>query len=183
MVRRQDLDEIASSGVVEAHRPADQRRRRPAAAVAKNLVAVADLLSLEVENPRRRRAGLASQVMSLALRDEREVPGSKQRRLGAVGLEQDLARRRHVEPHVPRHREQGQAPGRAQLRAAVEGPAHAQKVKGIRQRIGRRPRVDLLHRCEYAASCRHRPQSWTFEHESTSYSHRQSRSVPADWTY
>ena len=54
-----------------------------AAAVAEDLVALADELALEVEDPRRRRTGLAAQDVALAVRDEREVAGAEQPRARA----------------------------------------------------------------------------------------------------
>ena len=89
MIARQDLDEVAGGRVVEAHGAADQRRRRTAAAVAQDLVALADLLALELEDAGRGNAGLAAQHVALAVGDEPEIAGLQQRRLGVAGLEPD----------------------------------------------------------------------------------------------
>ena len=59
--------------MIEAYRAADQGGRCAAVAVAQDLVAVADDLALELEDPRGRRAGLAAQDVAFAVRDEREV--------------------------------------------------------------------------------------------------------------
>src|SRR5918993_3077956 len=59
--RRQDPEEVAGDGMVEAHRSADQGRRRPALAVAENLVAVAGVLEFELHDPRDGDARLAAQ--------------------------------------------------------------------------------------------------------------------------
>ena len=87
MIVRQDLDEVARGRVVEAHRAADQRRGRAAAAVAQDLVALADLLALEVEDPGRGDAGLAAQHVPLAVRHQREVAAREQRGVGLARLE------------------------------------------------------------------------------------------------
>jgi hypothetical protein len=65
---RQDPDEVARSGMVEAHRAADQHRGRATTAVAQDLVPLAGMLELEPDDVRRRDAGLASQHVSVAVR-------------------------------------------------------------------------------------------------------------------
>ena len=69
----QDLDQVARRGVLEAHGSADQAGRRAAPAVAEDLVAVADVLALEVEDPGRRSARFAAKDVALAVRHEREI--------------------------------------------------------------------------------------------------------------
>ena len=59
--------------MVEAHGAADQVCRRAALAVAEDLVAVRDLLALEVEDVGRGHVRLAAEGVTLAGRDEREV--------------------------------------------------------------------------------------------------------------
>ena len=58
--RGQQLHEVARRGMVEAHRAADRVVGRAARAVAQDLVAVADLLALEVQDVGRRHARLAA---------------------------------------------------------------------------------------------------------------------------
>jgi hypothetical protein len=71
--RRQHLDQVARRRMIEAHCPADQDRRRPATTVAKELVAVADELPLELEDSGCGRVALAAQDVSFTVGDEREV--------------------------------------------------------------------------------------------------------------
>ena len=131
--------------MVEADRAADQRGRGAAVAVAEDLVAVADDLALELEDPRGRRAGLAAQDVALAVRDEREVAAAQRARLGAAGLQPHLAGRDDVEPDVAGHGHQRQAPRRGQLGAAVERAVHAQEVERLPERVGGRPWVEGGH--------------------------------------
>src|SRR5829696_4488970 len=59
--------------MVKAHGAADHVDAVAAASVAQNLVAVAELLALELEDARRRRIGLAAQPVALAVGDERQL--------------------------------------------------------------------------------------------------------------
>ena len=68
--------------------------------MAKDLVSVADLLTLEFEDPRCARAGLASQRVPFTVGDEREVPAPKHPLLRLAALEQDLARDRDAWNHM-----------------------------------------------------------------------------------
>ena len=72
---RQSPDEVARGRVVEADGAADQPVGAPPLAVPEDLVAVADQLTLEVEDARRRCAGLTAEDVSLPVRDERQVAG------------------------------------------------------------------------------------------------------------
>ena len=121
-----------------------------AAAVAQDLVAVADELALEVEDRWCWRVRVAAKDVPFAVRHEREVAGPEGRGTAVGRLEQDAAVRDHVEPEVPRHRHQRQAPWRAQLGAAVEGAVHPQVLQRLGERIGRSPGVDRVHWIEYA---------------------------------
>ena len=114
-----------------------------AAAVTKDLVSVADLLALEIEDPGCARPGLASQCVPFTAWDKREVPAPQQHPLlRLAALEQHLARDRRVEPHVSRHRREREAPGRAELRPAVERTAHPHEVERLAERVGRSPGID-----------------------------------------
>ena len=77
--------------VREAQRPADQAGGRATLAVAKDLVALADELTLEVEDPRRGSARFAAQDVTLPVRHEREVSELEPSRLLVLGLEPDPA--------------------------------------------------------------------------------------------
>ena len=161
--RGQGLDEIACCGVVEAHGSADQRRRNSSAAMAKDLVSVADLLTLEIEDPRCARPALAPQRVPFTVGDEGEVPAPKHDLLRPAALEQNLARDRRVEPHVPRHRRKREPPGRAELRPAVERTAHPHEVERLAERVGRSPRIDRVHVGTVAHHRRNRPNYRTID--------------------
>ena len=149
---RQGGDQVAGGRMVEAHRSADQGGRRAAAAVTQDLVAVADLLALEVEDSGRRRSVLAGQDVPLAVRDEREVPRPEPAGVGVPGLEQHAPRGDDVEPHVCGHRRQRQTPRRGELGAAVEGAVHPEEVQRLAERIQGRERVDRVHTDSMRAS-------------------------------
>ena len=90
---------------------------------------------------------------------ERELRRAE--RLGAVrGLQPEASGRDHVEPDVARHRRAGSAPGRGELRVAVEGAVHAQEVQRLAERVRGSPGIELGHGHSLAV----RPASWTIEH-------------------
>ena len=77
--------------------------------------------------------------------DEREVPAPKHPLLRLAALEQDLARDRRVEPHVPRHRREREPPRRAELRPAIERTAHPHEMECLGERVRRSPGIDRVH--------------------------------------
>ena len=149
---RQDLDEVAGGRVRETHGPADQARRRAALAVAKDLVAIADELTLEVENAGRRGSRFAAQDVALPVRHEREVPELDPIALLLPRLEPHPARGDYVKPEVPRHRRQRESPGCGELGAAVVRAVHPQEVQCLAEGIGRREGVGRFHDAKYAWS-------------------------------
>src|ERR671919_3230555 len=131
--------------MVEAHRSADLRGRFATGAVPKDLVTVADVLTLELENPGRGSPSLTSQRVPLAVWHQREVPRLEPGGVGLIGLEQRSPRDDDVEPDVSRHRHQRQTPRGAELGAAIEGAVHAYEVQCLAHRVIRRPRVERGH--------------------------------------
>ncbi len=125
------------SRVVEADDTTDELRGRAATALAQDLVALAEVLMGEIEQPHRRNTGLAHELVPIAMWDQREVAGLQDTGLGAIDLEPAPARRYDVEHQTLRHRRQRQPPRRRKLRAAVERAAHAQEVKRLAERIDR----------------------------------------------
>src|SRR5687767_15832435 len=87
--------------MVEAHGAADHVDALAAASVAQDLVALAELLALELEDARRRRAGLAAQPVALAMRHERELARRQAPRLGLRRLEPAAPAGDDVKPQVP----------------------------------------------------------------------------------
>ncbi len=131
--------------------PQTMFRAGAAPTMPEDLVAVAQVLALEVVNDRRFDSGLAAEAMALAVRDQREVARLQQARLGSLRVEPAPAGSDHVEPQVARHRRQLQPPRRGELRAAVEGAAHAQEVERLPERVSRgRPRIAIAHEGKYA---------------------------------
>lgn len=143
--RRQDLDEVAGGGMVETNGSADQHGARAAPAMAEDLIAVADLLTLELENSGRGSSGLAAQHVPLAVRHEAEIAGLQHGGAGLAGLEPDASRGDHVEPDVARHRHHRKSPRLRQLGAAIEGAVHAQEMQRLAERIRWRPGIAHRH--------------------------------------
>jgi len=112
---RQDLDEVAGRRVREAYGAADQGGRRTASAVAEDLIAIADGLTLEVEDARRGSSRFVTQDVAVPVWHEREVSTLDPVPLLLAGFEPEPARGDHVEPQVPRRRRQGESPGRGEL--------------------------------------------------------------------
>ena len=144
--RRQDVDEVARRRMVEADGAADEGRPGAAAAVAKELVAVAHLLERQVEDRRSRRSRFAVEPVAFAMGNERELAGVEPLGVALLGLEPEAPRGDDVEPDVGRHQGERQAPGSGQIGTAVEGAVHAQEVERLAERIGRRPRIERIHR-------------------------------------
>ena len=138
IVGRQELDQVAGSRVREAHGAADQAGRGAAPAVAEDLVSIAHGLTLEVENAGRWSSGSLRRTWPSPCGTSARSPSWIHRVLLAVGLEPHPARGDHVEPEVPRHRRQREAPGSGQLGAAVVGAVHPQEVQCLGEGIGRR---------------------------------------------
>ena len=136
---------LAGGRVLEAHGPADQAGGRATLAVAKDLVAIADDLTLEVENPRRGSPRFAAQDVAVPVRHEREVSELDPVPLLLPGLEPEPARGDHVKPEVPRHRRQRESPGCGELGAAVVRAVHPQEVQCLAEGIRRREGVGRFH--------------------------------------
>ena len=81
--------------MVEAHGAADHVDALAAASVAQDLVALAELLALELEDARRRRVRLAAQPVALAVGHERQLVCGQAPRLGLWRLEPAASRTFH----------------------------------------------------------------------------------------
>lgn len=134
--RRQEPQQFVRGGMVETNDAANQARCRATAAMADDGVAVADLLVVELVDPRARHVGIAGQAMPLSPTDERQVPLVKESMLAILRLEPAAARRHNVELAVL-HGWQNQRPRRAELRTAVKDSAHPQEMKGGTERVYR----------------------------------------------
>src|SRR5918998_4633856 len=124
--------------MVEAHRATDHVDRLAAASVAQDLVALAELLALELEDARRRRVGLAAQPVTLAVGDERQLACGQAPRLGLRRLEPAAAAGDDVKPQVALQRWQLETERGGELGAAVEGAAQLEEVQRLAERIGGR---------------------------------------------
>src|SRR5687767_3655568 len=109
--------------MIEAHGAADHVDALAAASVAQDLVALAELLALELEDARRRHVGLAAQQVALAVGHERQLVGGQAPRLGLWRLEPAAAAGDDVKPQVALERRQLETERRGELGAAVEGAA------------------------------------------------------------
>src|SRR4051812_37919810 len=130
--------------MAEADGAAEHRRRGAVAAEAQDLVALADVLAGQVEDPRRGHAGLAAQHVPLAARDERDLAGAERAR-GIARFQVHRPRGHDVEPEVAGERRKLEPPRRAELGAAVEGAVHAEQVQRLAERIGDRRRDRTVH--------------------------------------
>src|SRR5829696_1268327 len=124
--------------MVKAHGAADHVYAPAAASVAQNLVAVAELLALELEDARRRRIGLAAQPVALAVGDERQLACGQPPRLGLWRLEPAASPGDYVKPQVALERRELQTERFGELGAAVEGAAELEEVQRLAERIGGR---------------------------------------------
>src|SRR5918997_3097053 len=117
--------------MVEAHGAADHVDAFAAAAVAQNLVALAELLALELEDARRRRVGLAAQPVALAVGDERQLACGQAPGLGLWRLEPAASASDDVKPQVALERRQLETERSGELGAAVKGAAPLQEVQRL----------------------------------------------------
>src|ERR687896_123863 len=182
-ISRSTLCIHSSLGVLDAHGPAYQGGGRATVAVAKDLVAIADRLTLEVQDPRRRSSRFAAQDVAVPVRHQREVSELDPPSLVRPGLEPQPARGDDVKPEVPRHRRQCEPPGRGQLGAAVVRAVHPQEVQRLAERVRRREGVGRFHDAEYAYLYPGRPVWWTIEHELALIGHRQSAYSSGHWSH
>src|ERR687895_252495 len=124
--------------MIEAHRAADHVDASAAASVAQDLVALAELLALELEDALRRRVGLAAQPVALAVGDERQLACGQAPRLGFWCLEPAASAGDDVKPQVALERRQLETERGGELGAAVEGAAQLEEVQRLAERIGGR---------------------------------------------
>src|SRR5688572_16286884 len=131
--------------MVEAHGAADHVDVAASASVAQDLVALAELLALELEDARRRRVRLAAQPVALAVGHERQLArGEAPRRLGLWSLEPAASAGDDVKPQVALERRQLEPERGGELGAAVEGAAQLEEVQRLAERIGGRgPRLGM----------------------------------------
>jgi hypothetical protein len=108
---------------------------RAAAAQAQDLVAFADRLARQVEEPRRGEARSARETVAVAVRDERQIARAQPTGRRAVDLEPALPQRHGVEHQARIEARQRQRPRRRELRAAIERAGHPQAVKGFTERV------------------------------------------------
>ena len=108
--RRERGAEVGRRGMAKAHSAADERRPHATFSVDEDLVPVAHVLPLELEDPGGGNAWRAPESVTPSVRHEREVPDPEERRVCSVGLEPGSARRHDVEPHVVLERRQCQSP-------------------------------------------------------------------------
>ena len=133
-------------------RTAPQIRLVGAPPVANDLVAIADALTLEVENARRRRSRFAAQDVAVPVRHEREISELDPASLLLAGLEPHPARGDHVKPDVSRRRRQRESPGCGELGAGVVRAVHPQELQCLAEGIRRREGVRSFHEAKYAWS-------------------------------
>src|SRR5918997_1846663 len=130
--------------MIEAHGAADHVDACAAASVAQDLVALAELLALELEDARSRRIGLAAQPVALAVGDERQLACGQAPRLGLWRLEPAASAGDDVKPQVALERRELETERGGELRAAVEGAAQLEEVQRLAERIGGRgPRIGM----------------------------------------
>ena len=111
-------------------------RRRAAAAVAEDLVAVARPARARGRGcPAPARRARCAATWPAPCGTSARSPGCSQRACAVVDLEQAAAGGDDVEPQVAGHRRQRQAPRRGELRAAVEGAVHPQEVQRLAERV------------------------------------------------
>src|ERR687894_2497816 len=124
--------------MIEAHGTADHVDACAAASVAQDLVALAELLALELVNARRRRIGLAAQPVTLPVGDERQLAGGQTPRLGLWRLEPAASAGDDVKPQVALQRWQLETERGGELGAAVERAAQLEEMQRLAERIGGR---------------------------------------------
>src|SRR5688572_27529104 len=124
--------------MVEAHGAADHVDAFAAASVAQDLVALAELLALEIEDARRRRVRLAAQPVALAVGHERQLACGEAPRLGLWRVEPAAPTGDDVKPQVALERRQLETERGGELGAAVERAAQLEEVQRLAERIGGR---------------------------------------------
>src|ERR687893_2201109 len=124
--------------MIEAHGAANHFDACAAASVAQDLVALAELLALELEDARSRRIGLAAQPVALAVGDERQLACGQAPRLGLWRLEPAASAGDDVKPQVAVERRELETERGGELGAAVEGAAQLEEVQRLAERIGGR---------------------------------------------
>src|SRR5918992_634500 len=124
--------------MIEANGAADHVDCFAAASVAQDLVALAELLALELINARRRRIGLAAQPVALAVGHERQFAGGQTPWLGLWRLEPAASAGDDVKPQVALERRQLETERGGELGAAIEGAAQLEEVQRLAERIGGR---------------------------------------------
>src|ERR687894_1171471 len=124
--------------MIEAHGAADHVDACAAASVAEDLVALAELLALELEDARSRRIGLAAQPVALAVGDERQLACGQASRLDLWRLEPAASAGDDVKPQVALERWQLETERGGELGAAVERAAQLEEVERLAERIGGR---------------------------------------------
>src|SRR5687768_15365609 len=122
--------------MVEAHGAADHVDARAAASVAQDLVVLAELLALQLEDAGRRRVGLAAQPVALPVGDERQLARCQAPRLGIWRLEPAASTGDGVKPQVALERRQLEPERSGELGTAIEGAAQLEEVQHLAERIG-----------------------------------------------
>src|SRR5687767_5645447 len=169
--------------MVEAHGAADHVDALAAASVAQDLVALAELLALELEDAWRRRVGLASQPVALAVGHECQLARGEAPRLGLWSLEPAASAGDDVKPQVALERGQLEPERGGELGAAVEGAAQLEEVQRLAERIGGRgPRFGMRgHSINMTTNSSKLQSMGTNEHISRTLCHGKSGSPSLAW--
>src|SRR5687768_6198681 len=122
--------------MIEAYGAADHVDAFAAPSVVQNLVALAELLALELVDARRRRSGLTAQPVAFAVGDKRQLACGQAPRQGFRRLEPAASAGDDVKPQIALERRQFETEGGGELGAAVEGTAQLEEVQRLAERIG-----------------------------------------------
>src|SRR5688572_22881433 len=132
---------MVGCGVIEAHGPTDEARRRAAPAMAEDRVAIAHLLVPELVEPGSRCARFARKPVPFSVRHESEVARLEPPMVGALHFEPTPTGCHHMKAQASGSCRQRQGPGSAELGPAVERAGHPQKMKGLAERVDGPPRI------------------------------------------
>ncbi|GAA3167716.1 hypothetical protein GCM10020001_111780 [Nonomuraea salmonea] len=135
------------------------------AAVAQDLVPLADLLDRDVEEIVGGGLGVAAEPVRDAVREQGEAARLQEAGAGAVDVGVDVQPAvpggDHHQRHQLRQRWHGYAPGRGQLGPAVERAGQAQQVQRLAEEVAGSGRsTDAIVHARHSAACPSRPPVW-----------------------